>query len=52
MENQYIVLKNGKRMEEFLPQSLNQIIELVRRLELGLDRLTDHSPYTVDIAIS
>lgn len=49
MENRYIVLKDGKRMEEFEPRTLNVIIELVRRLEMGMNRNTDHSPYTIDI---
>jgi len=49
MENQYIILKNGRRMD-FQPRDLNAAIELVRILEEGLDRLNQHSPYTIDFA--
>ena len=47
MEQVYIILKNGRRMD-FQPRNLNAAIELVRRLESGMNRLTDHSPYTID----
>tara|TARA_R100000742_G_C4227752_1_gene49997 strand:- start:155 stop:313 length:159 start_codon:yes stop_codon:yes gene_type:complete len=44
--NNYIVLKNGKPMD-FQPRPINQAIWLIRKLEEGLDRLTQHSPYTI-----
>ena len=50
MENQYVVLKNGKVMQGFTPRSLDQVIWLIRELEKGLDRATQHSPYTIDLA--
>lgn len=49
MEKQYIILKNGRRMS-FSPRNLNAAIELVRMLEEGLDRLTQHSPYVINQA--
>jgi|TARA_R110002051_G_scaffold241639_2_gene301971 hypothetical protein len=45
----YIILKHGKKMT-FEPRELQQAIELVRMLEEGMDRLTQHSPYTIDRA--
>lgn len=49
MEKQYIILKDGKPME-FDPRPLENAIWLVRELERGLDRLKQHSPYTIDFA--
>ena len=46
---EYIILKNGKRMD-FRPRPMHAAIELIRRLEEGMDRLTQHSPYTIDRA--
>ena len=34
----------------FKPRPLEAAIELVRMLEAGMDRLTQHSPYTIDRA--
>jgi len=45
----YIILKNGNPMT-FAPRPLEAAIELVRMLEEGMDRLTQHSPYTIDRA--
>jgi len=42
----YIVLKNGEAMD-FKPRPINQVIWLINELERGLDRLTQHSPYTI-----
>lgn len=49
MARQYIILKNGKPMN-FEPRPLDNAIHLVRELEKGLDRLKQHSPYTIDFA--
>ena len=44
--NNYIVLKNGKPMG-FEPRPIENAIWLIRKLEEGMDRLTQHSPYTI-----
>ena len=49
MEKQYIIRKDGNVME-FVPRPLDNAIHLIRELEKGLDRLKQHSPYTLDIA--
>ena len=51
MEKQlfYIVIKNGQPMD-FKPRSLDAVVQLIRQLEAGLDRATQHSPYTVGLA--
>jgi len=43
----YYILKNGKRMEGFSARPLQNIIWLINELEKGLDRLEQHSPYTI-----
>ena len=45
MDN-YIILKNGKVMD-FTPRPIKQVIWLIQQLESGLDRLKEHSPYTI-----
>ena len=42
----YIILKNGEVMD-FEPRPIEQAIWLVQKLEEGLDRLKQHSPYTI-----
>jgi hypothetical protein len=42
----YEVLKNGKPMGSFIG-TLDQCIKAIQLLESGLDRYTQHSPYTV-----
>ena len=44
--NNYIILKNGEPME-FKPRPLQNAVWLIQQLESGLDRLTQHSPYTI-----
>tara|TARA_B100000035_G_C20910434_1_gene513706 strand:- start:89 stop:313 length:225 start_codon:yes stop_codon:yes gene_type:complete len=46
IENNYIILKNGKRTE-FKPRSLPQAVQLIRQLEENFDRYNQHSPYTI-----
>ena len=48
----FVILKNGKRDD--VPSwarvtfyTVNQAIEAVRLLEFNLNRLVDHSPYTI-----
>ena len=43
----YYILENGKRMEQFSARPLQNILWLLRELEKGLDRLKQHSPYTI-----
>jgi hypothetical protein len=43
----YIILKNGLDMY-LRPRTLNQAIKLVQMLEEDLNRLTQHSPYTIE----
>ena len=45
MDN-YIILKNGEVMD-FKPRPIKQAIWLIQQLESGLDRLKEHSPYTI-----
>jgi len=45
MDN-YIILKNGEVMD-FEPRPLESVIFLIQQLESHLDRLKDHSPYTI-----
>jgi hypothetical protein len=42
----YIILKNGNRMD-FTPRDLNGAIRIIRQLESHINRLTEHSPYTI-----
>ena len=44
--NNYIVLKNGVDMQ-FKPRTLENAVKLIQMLEEGMDRLTQHSPYTI-----
>tara|TARA_B100000029_G_C16722140_1_gene647403 strand:- start:262 stop:420 length:159 start_codon:yes stop_codon:yes gene_type:complete len=44
--NNYIILKNGKRLAGSRG-TLNQVIAHVRLLEAYLNRLEQHSPYTI-----
>ena len=48
-DTKYIVIKNGRKMD-FRPRSIDAVIELIRRLEVGIDRATQHSPYTIGIS--
>ena len=43
----YIILKNGKRLETFRPDTLEMAVQAVRQLEAMMDRYTQHSPYTI-----
>ena len=43
----YIILKNGFHMH-LRPRTLDQAIKLVQMLEEGMNRLTQHSPYTIE----
>ena len=42
----YIILKNGNQMD-FTPRDLNGAIRIIRQLESHINRLTEHSPYTI-----
>jgi len=42
----YIILKNGDQMD-FTPRDLNGAIKIIRQLESHINRLTEHSPYTI-----
>lgn len=42
----YIILKNGKAMD-FEPRPIEGVIFLIQQLESHIDRLTEHSPYTI-----
>ena len=42
----YIILKNGKAMD-FEPRPLESVIFLIQQLESHIDRLAEHSPYTI-----
>jgi hypothetical protein len=45
---QYIILKNGNRLSSFAPTaSLDLVVLAIRELESGMDRLIEHSPYTI-----
>jgi hypothetical protein len=45
---QYIILKNGTRLSSFAPTAVLDLVVLaIRELESGMDRLTEHSPYTI-----
>jgi hypothetical protein len=43
--NNYIVLRNGKRVSPAM--TLEQCVQSVQWREKKLDRLTQHSPYTI-----
>ena len=43
--NNYIVLKNGKGISSAM--TLEKCVQAVRILEQNIDRLTQHSPYTI-----
>lgn len=45
MDN-YIILKDGKAMN-FEPRPIEGVIFLIQQLESHMDRLTQHSPYTI-----
>ena len=42
----YIILKNGEPMS-FSPRSIEGAISLIQQLESHMDRLKEHSPYTI-----
>ena len=42
----YIILKNGNQMD-FTARDLNGAIKIIRQLESHINRLTEHSPYTI-----
>lgn len=42
----YQVLRNGEPMKRS-QGTLQQVVSLIRLLESGMDRLTQHSPYTI-----
>lgn len=46
MNHYYIILKNGEPMD-FEPRPLQNIVWILNELERGLDRLKEHSPYTI-----
>jgi hypothetical protein len=46
-KKEYIILKDGKLLETFRPDSLEMAVEVVRHLEAMMDRNTQHSPYTI-----
>lgn len=46
MNNYYIILKNGEPME-FKPRPILNAIYLIQQLESHIDRLKEHSPYTI-----
>ena len=44
----FVILRNGKRFDERLTfNTVQEAIEAVRILEVNLNRLTEHSPYTI-----
>ena len=44
----FVILRNGKRFDERLTfDTVQEAIEAVRILEVNLNRLTAHSPYTI-----
>ena len=43
--NNYIVLKNGKQISPTM--TLEKCVQSVRLLESRIDRLLNHSPYTI-----
>ena len=44
----FVILRNGKRFDERLTfDTVQEAIEGVRILEANLNRLTEHSPYTI-----
>ncbi len=44
----FVILRNGKRFDERLTfDTVQEAIEAVRILEVNLNRLTEHSPYTI-----
>ena len=45
MDN-YIILKNGEVMN-FEPRPIEGVIFLIQQLESHLNRITEHSPYTI-----
>ena len=49
MENEYIIFKNGKQLS-FKPRSMEETIKMIQMLESTLNRLTQHSPYTIHLA--
>ena len=42
----YIILKNGVDMQ-LVPRTLDQAIKLIQMFEAGMNRFTQHSPYTI-----
>ena len=49
MENEYVIFKNGKQLS-FKPRSMADTIKMMQLLESTLNRLTEHSPYTIHLA--
>ena len=44
----FVILRNGKRFDKRLTfDTVQEAIEAVRILEVNLNRLTEHSPYTI-----
>jgi hypothetical protein len=44
----FVILRNGKRFDERLTfETIQEAIEGVRILEVNLNRLLEHSPYTI-----
>ena len=44
----YIILRNGKRFDDRLTfDTVQEAIQAVRILEANLNRLKEHSPYTI-----
>ena len=44
----FVILRNGKRFDERLTfDTIQEAITGIRILEANLNRLTDHSPYTI-----
>jgi hypothetical protein len=46
-KEEYIILKNGKRLETFRPDTLELTIAVIQHLEAMMDRNIQHSPYTI-----
>ena len=44
----FVILRNGKRFDESLTfDTVQEAIDMVRMLERGINRLVEHSPYTI-----
>ena len=44
--NNYLIYKKGKQLT-IAPATLDQCVKAIQILEMNLDRLTQHSPYTI-----